>query len=75
MASELRALRSFTKLGGKLVCQHAKRNFQGQPAPLHPLAVAAVFQRWHMDVLGPLKKAEGGRTVYTLGRRQFFTVV
>ena len=41
-------------------CQYAKRNFHGQPAPLHPLAVAAVFQRWHMDFLGPLKKADGG---------------
>ena len=41
-------------------CQHAKRNYHGQPAPLHPLPVAAVFQRWHMDFLGPLKKAEGG---------------
>ena len=41
-------------------CQYAKRNFHGQPAPLHPLAVAAVFHRWHMDFLGPLKKADGG---------------
>ena len=41
-------------------CQHAKRNYNGHPAALHPLPVAAVFQRWHMDFLGPLKKAEGG---------------
>ena len=56
-------------------CQHAKRNHHGQPAPLHPLPIAAVFQRWHMDFLGPLKKAEGGRTVHTFDSRQFFTVV
>ena len=41
-------------------CQQAKRNYQGKPAPLHPLPVATVFQRWHMDFLGPLKKADGG---------------
>ena len=41
-------------------CQHAKRMYHGQPVPLHPLPVAAVFQRWHMDFLGPLKKAEDG---------------
>ena len=30
-------------------CQHAKLMYHGQPAPLHPLPVAAVSQRWHMD--------------------------
>ena len=34
--------------------------YHGQPAPLHPLPVTAVFHRWHMDFLGPLKKAEDG---------------
>ena len=46
-------------------CQYAKRKFHGQPAPLHHLAVAAVFQRWHMDFLGPLKKkADGESSIY-----------
>ena len=47
-------------------CQHANRNYNRQPAPLHPLPVAAVFQRWHMDFLGPLKKAEGGEQYIVL---------
>ena len=41
-------------------CQLSKRSHNSRPAPLHPMPVAAIFQRWHMDFLGPLKKAEGG---------------
>ena len=41
-------------------CQQAKRNYQGKLAPPHPLPVVAVSQHWHMDLLGPLKKADGG---------------
>ena len=52
-------------------CQYAKRKFHGQPAPLHPLAVAAVFQRWDMDFLGPLKKADGGEQYILLAVDSF----
>ena len=41
-------------------CQLSKRSHNSRPAPLHPMPVAAIFQRWHMDFLGPLKKAGGG---------------
>jgi hypothetical protein len=52
-------------------CQHAKRNYCGQPAPLHQLPVAAVFQR---GLLRATKESRGGRTTYTFDSRQFFTV-
>ena len=69
-------------------CQQAKRNDQGKPAPLHRLPVAAVSQHWHLDLLGPLKKADGGEqyillivdsfsrwgAVHTFNSRQFLTV-
>ena len=42
-------------------CQHAKRHYHSHPAPLHPLPTAGVFDRWHMDFLGPLKTAKGGQ--------------
>ena len=42
-------------------CQHAKRHYHSHPAPLHPLPTAGVFDRWHMDFLGPLKTAKDGQ--------------
>ena len=35
-------------------CQKAKRLPQTPSAPLHPLPVADLFERWHVDILGPL---------------------
>ncbi|MES9884237.1 MAG: RNase H-like domain-containing protein, partial [Sedimenticola sp.] len=37
-------------------CQQAKRPVQPTKAPLHPLPSVATFERWHIDILGPLTK-------------------
>ena len=42
--------------------QHAKRRYDSEsPSTLHPLPTAGVFDRWHMDFLGPLKTAKDGQ--------------
>lgn len=38
-------------------CQQNKRHFHAKPAPLNPLPPVDVFHRWHVDILGPFKKA------------------
>ena len=35
-------------------CQAAKRDYKGKKAPLHPLPITDIFNRWHIDILGPL---------------------
>ena len=35
-------------------CQLAKQPTHKHPAPLHPLPPVSTFERWHMDILGPL---------------------
>lgn len=37
-----------------LACQRAKQPPVNQRAPLHPLPPVNTFERWHMDILGPL---------------------
>ncbi|XP_069110091.1 uncharacterized protein [Argopecten irradians] len=37
-----------------IVCQTCKRNYNAGKVPLTPLPVAGKFERWHMDILGPL---------------------
>ncbi|PIK54034.1 hypothetical protein BSL78_09063 [Apostichopus japonicus] len=41
-------------------CQKAKRAIHSHKAPLQPLPVVDVFQRWHMDILGPLTPSPEG---------------
>jgi transposase InsO family protein len=41
-------------------CQRAKRDFHAHKAPLKNMPVAAKFERWHIDVLGPVTEAENG---------------
>ena len=41
-------------------CQHAKRHFQAHPAPLQNMPVVGRFDRWHMDILGPLSSSSEG---------------
>ena len=53
-------------------CQHAKRHYHSHPAPLHPLPTAGVFDRWHMDFLGPLKTAKDGQQYILLVVDSFF---
>jgi len=43
-----------------LECQTAKRYFQSKKAPLKPLQITDIFQRWHIDLLGPLKETKDG---------------
>ena len=38
-------------------CQQNKRHFHSHPALLCPIPPVDVFNRWHIDILGPLKKA------------------
>ena len=40
-------------------CQKAKNVRQRVP-PLHPLPIAGMFARWHMDFIGPLRTAADG---------------
>ena len=35
-------------------CQKAKRHYHSHQAPLQPIPVIDKFERWHMDILGPL---------------------
>ena len=41
-------------------CQVAKRYVHYHPAPLHPLPVVEVFQRWSLDLIGKLTKTTEG---------------
>ena len=42
-------------------CQIVKRKYHGRKAPLQPLPVENLFDRWHMDFVGPLTpSSEGG---------------
>ena len=41
-------------------CQHSKRQYGSHPAPLQPMSIEGKFERWHMDILGPLTKAQDG---------------
>ena len=43
-----------------LKCQKAS-NHMKKPPPLHPLPVSGLFQRWHMDFLGPLPASKCGK--------------
>ena len=38
-------------------CQQNKKHNQTKPTPLHPIPHEDIFHRWHMDLLGPFKKA------------------
>ena len=35
-------------------CQRAKNPAHTSTAPLHPMPPVSVFERWHMDIIGPL---------------------
>ena len=41
-------------------CQRSKRPHT-RPTPLHPLPVAGLFRRWHMDFIGPLRQSADGK--------------
>ena len=41
------------------ICQRTKQLYHGYRAPLRPLPVEDLFQRWHMDILGPLPESQG----------------
>ena len=41
-------------------CQRAK-NARPRPPPLHPLPTPTLFNRWHMDFLGPVKPSADGK--------------
>ena len=41
-------------------CQRAKRHFHSHPAPLQNMPIVGRFDRWHMDILGPLSKSSEG---------------
>ena len=41
-------------------CQQAKNRPTVKPAPLHPLPIADIFGRWHMDMLGPVTTSSQG---------------
>ena len=41
-------------------CQQAKSKPSVTPAPLHPLPIADIFSRWHMDFQGPLTTSDQG---------------
>ena len=42
------------------VCQRVKRDTTARNAPLHPLPIEGLFQRWHMDILAGLSKTKEG---------------
>ena len=44
----------------RAICQETKRNYAYNPTPLHPLPIVDVFERWHMDILGPLTPSTEG---------------
>ena len=39
------------------VCQRSKIDYHVKKAPLQPLPVVGLFERWHADLLGPLKQS------------------
>ena len=41
-------------------CQQSKPK-KSKKAPLHPLPVVNIFERWHIDFLGPYKKSADGK--------------
>ena len=49
-----------------IACQRSKRAYTNTKAPLNPLPVVDIFARWHIDVLGPLKKAQGYQYVLVM---------
>ena len=42
------------------VCQRIKVDRHSHPAPLSNMPVNKVFDRWHMDIIGPLPKSKEG---------------
>ena len=42
------------------VCQTSKRAYHNLPPPLHPLPIAEVFERWHIDHITNLTKTPDG---------------
>ena len=43
-----------------LPCQQSKRYCHAKKAPLQPIPPAEIFQRWHMDIIGPIKETPEG---------------
>ena len=42
------------------ICQRVKRHAHPNTYPLNPLPVAGVFERLHLDIIGPLHKTSSG---------------
>lgn len=42
-------------------CQRAKRDFNPAKPPMNPMPPAQKFERWHIDILGPLYKTNDGQ--------------
>ena len=40
------------------ICQRAKIEYNTKAAPLQPLPVVGLFERWHVDLMGPLRTSE-----------------
>ncbi len=47
-------------------CQKAKRPMHQKPAPLVPMPIVPIFERWHMDILGPLTPSQPDKFKYVL---------
>ena len=47
-------------------CQKAKRPMHQRPAPLVPMPIVPTFERWHMDILGPLTPSQPDKYKYVL---------
>ena len=47
-------------------CQRSKRSYLNTTAPLKPLPVVDIYSRWHIDILGPLKKTQGYQYVLVI---------
>ncbi len=47
-------------------CQKAKRPMHQKPAPLVPMPIVPTFERWHMDILGPLTPSHPDKFKYVL---------
>ena len=41
-------------------CQQAKRFYNKSNVPLNPMPIPRLFQRFHIDIIGPLEKTEQG---------------
>lgn len=42
-------------------CQRAKRDFNPAKPPMNPMLPAQKFERWHIDILGPLYQTNDGQ--------------